>query len=99
MPVVRGKNIEPLFTAEQIAERNHSMAREIASGPTKDLLVIAVLKGSFIFAADLIRALHDSGLAPRSSSSRCRATASVRFLRACASSRISTATCMAATSC
>lgn len=58
------KNIEPLFTAEQIAERNHSMAREIASGPTKDLLVIAVLKGSFIFAADLIRALHDSGLAP-----------------------------------
>jgi hypoxanthine phosphoribosyltransferase len=64
MPVVRGKNIEPLFTAEQIAERNHAMAQEIAAGPTKDLLVIAVLKGSFIFAADLLRALHDTGLAP-----------------------------------
>ncbi|NLR99047.1 hypoxanthine phosphoribosyltransferase [Rhizobium sp. P38BS-XIX] len=64
MPVVRGKNIEPLFTAEQIAERNHEMAKDIASGPTKDLLVIAVLKGSFIFAADLLRALHDTGLAP-----------------------------------
>ncbi len=64
MPVVRGKNIEPLYTAEQIAERNRDMAKHIASGPTKDLLVIAVLKGSFIFAADLIRALHDSGLAP-----------------------------------
>ncbi len=64
MPVVRGKIIEPLFTAEQIAERNHAMAKQIAAGPTKDLLVIAVLKGSFIFAADLIRALHDSGLAP-----------------------------------
>ena len=64
MPVVRGKNIEPLFTAEQIAERNDAMAKQIAEGPTKDLLVIAVLKGSFIFAADLIRALHNNGLAP-----------------------------------
>jgi len=64
MPIVRGKTIEPLFTAEQIAERNHELARQIASGPTSDLLVIAVLKGSFIFAADLLRALHDTGLAP-----------------------------------
>jgi hypoxanthine phosphoribosyltransferase len=64
MPVVRGKNIEPLFTAEQIAERNHQIAAQIATGPTKDLLVIAVLKGSFIFAADLLRALHETGLAP-----------------------------------
>jgi hypoxanthine phosphoribosyltransferase len=64
MPVVRGKNIEPLFTAEQIAERNRELAAEIATGPVNDLLVIAVLKGSFIFAADLIRALHHVGLAP-----------------------------------
>jgi hypoxanthine phosphoribosyltransferase len=64
MLVVRGKNIELLFTAEQIAERNRTLAAQIASGPTRDLLVIAVLKGSFIFAADLIRALHDAGLAP-----------------------------------
>lgn len=64
MPVVRGKNIEPLFTPEQIAERNRDLAERIATGPVKDLLVIAVLKGSFIFAADLIRALHHTGLAP-----------------------------------
>jgi hypoxanthine phosphoribosyltransferase len=64
MPVVRGKTIEPLYTAEQIAERNRSIAAEIAKGPTSDLLVIAILKGSFIFAADLLRALHDTGLAP-----------------------------------
>ncbi|MCX8999188.1 hypoxanthine phosphoribosyltransferase [Rhizobiaceae bacterium BDR2-2] len=64
MPVVRGKIIEPLFSAEQIAERNKAIATQIAAGPVKDLLVIAILKGSFIFAADLIRALHDSGLAP-----------------------------------
>lgn len=62
--VVRGKVIEPLFTAEDIAVRNDSMAKDIAQGPTNDLLVIAILKGSFIFAADLIRSLHHSGLAP-----------------------------------
>ncbi|MCO6188171.1 hypoxanthine phosphoribosyltransferase [Rhizobium sp. L1K21] len=64
MPVVRGKIIEPLFTAEEIDARNKTMAAQISAGPVKDLLVIAVLKGSFIFAADLIRALHNSGLAP-----------------------------------
>ena len=64
MPVVRGKIIEPLYTAAQIDVRNKEMAVEIAKGPANDLLVIAILKGSFIFAADLIRALHDSGLAP-----------------------------------
>jgi hypoxanthine phosphoribosyltransferase len=64
MPVVRGKVIEPLFTAEQIAERNLSIAAQIAKRPANDLLVIAILKGSFIFAADLLRALHDVGLAP-----------------------------------
>lgn len=64
MPVVRGKNIEPLYSAETIAERNRSMAEEIVRGPTDNLLVISVLKGSFIFAADLIRAMHAAGLAP-----------------------------------
>lgn len=64
MPIVRGKNIDPLYTPEQIAARNRELAAEIAKGPTDDLLVIAVLKGSFIFAADLIRALHEKGLAP-----------------------------------
>ena len=64
MPVVRGKSIEPLFTAEKIAERNREMAEQIDAGPVKDLLVIAVLKGSIIFAAYLIRSLHHTGLAP-----------------------------------
>lgn len=64
MPVVRGKVIEPLFSAEQIAERNLALARDIAAAPRRDLLVISILKGSFIFAADLIRALHAAGLAP-----------------------------------
>jgi len=64
MPVIRGKVIEPLFTPEAIAKRNDELAAEIAKGPTQDLLVISILKGSFIFAADLIRSLHHVGLAP-----------------------------------
>jgi hypoxanthine phosphoribosyltransferase len=64
MPIVRGRNIEVLFSAETIARRNLELAEEIAAQEFHDLLVIAVLKGSFIFAADLIRCMHDAGLAP-----------------------------------
>ena len=53
-----------LFDAEAIDARNHALAAEIKAAVPERLLVIAVLKGSFIFAADLIRALHDVGLAP-----------------------------------
>ncbi|EXL10438.1 hypoxanthine phosphoribosyltransferase [Aquamicrobium defluvii] len=64
MPIVRGKDIEVLFSASAIARRNLELAKEIAGREYHDLLVISVLKGSFIFAADLIRAMHDAGLAP-----------------------------------
>ena len=64
MPIVRGKDIEVLFSASTIAMRNLELAKEIAGRDYADLLVISILKGSFIFAADLIRAMHDTGLAP-----------------------------------
>ena len=64
MPAVRGKNIEVLFPAEAIASRNLELASQIASRGLEGLLVVSVLKGSFIFAADLIRAMHGAGLAP-----------------------------------
>lgn len=64
MPVVRGKDIEVLFSASAIARRNLELAKEIAARGYEDLLVISILKGSFVFAADLIRALHDTGLSP-----------------------------------
>jgi hypoxanthine phosphoribosyltransferase len=56
--------IKPLFSAEKISERVEELAREIAAARLKDLIIVAVLKGSFIFAADLIRALHRQGLKP-----------------------------------
>lgn len=57
--------IRTLFDAEAIAARNRAMAGEIAALAPRDLLAIAVLKGSFMFAADLLRALHGAGLAPQ----------------------------------
>jgi hypoxanthine phosphoribosyltransferase len=56
--------IRVLFDAASIAKRNEELAGEIKRANPDKLLVIAVLKGSFIFAADLIRALHAAGLAP-----------------------------------
>ena len=51
-------SMSPLFSADAIAER----VRELASQIDKDyqgreLLMIAVLKGSFLFIADLVRAI------------------------------------------
>jgi hypoxanthine phosphoribosyltransferase len=59
-----GLTVRVLFDAETIAQRNRELAAEIKAAAPERLLVIAVLKGSFIFAADLIRALHAAGLAP-----------------------------------
>jgi len=58
------KDVEVIFPPDAIAARLAELAREIAAGRPENLLVVAVLKGSFVFAADLIRALHRTGLAP-----------------------------------
>lgn len=64
MPEVGGKTLEVLFSAEQIADRNIELARGIADRNFHDLLTVSILKGSFIFAADLIRAMHEAGVEP-----------------------------------
>lgn len=58
------RRVNVLFSAETIAARNAELAGEIAALGAQRLLVIAVLKGSFVFAADLIRSLHAAGLSP-----------------------------------
>ncbi|MDP2801332.1 MAG: hypoxanthine phosphoribosyltransferase [Phreatobacter sp.] len=57
-------NIRVLFSAEAIAERNKALVQEIAGTRPERLLVVAVLKGSFVFAADLIRSMDAAGMAP-----------------------------------
>jgi len=64
LPTSTDRKIRVLFDAETIAARNAALAKEITATARDHLLVIAVLKGSFIFAADLIRAMHSAGLAP-----------------------------------
>ena len=50
-------NVKALFSAEEIATRVEELAHEIAASEPKRLLAIIVLKGGFVFAADLVRAL------------------------------------------
>ncbi len=64
MPRVRGRTIRVLFDAETIAARNREIAGEIAAAGYRNLLVVSILKGSYVFAADLLRALYHAGLSP-----------------------------------
>jgi hypoxanthine phosphoribosyltransferase len=55
-----------LFDAEQIAERVDVLAREITTGiGSRDLALVGILKGSFMFMADLARALERVGARPQ----------------------------------
>ena len=58
------ERIEVIFLPEEIASRITVLAGEIVKRGRDHLLVVPVLKGSFVFAADLIRALHKAGLSP-----------------------------------
>jgi len=49
------------FSAAEIATRVDEMAADLAAKLPADTLVVSVLKGSFVFAADLIRALSRAG--------------------------------------
>ncbi len=58
------ETVTPLYSVERIAKRVEDLGREIAATSPADLVIVSILKGSFIFAADLIRALHREGLRP-----------------------------------
>jgi hypoxanthine phosphoribosyltransferase len=56
-----------LFSAEQIAARVNELAAEIAAADKdapreKPLLLVCILRGAFIFTADLARALYARGI-------------------------------------
>lgn len=58
------ERVVPLFTAAAIAARIDELALAIAAAVPRDVTVVGLLKGSFMFAADLIRALDRHGLSP-----------------------------------
>ncbi len=61
---VADAQIEVIYDADTIADRLAGLASEIAARQFDNLIVVAVLKGSFVFAADLLRALHKIGITP-----------------------------------
>lgn len=56
--------LDPLFAAETISARLETLATEIADAMPKDFAAVAILKGSFVFAADLIRSLASHSVNP-----------------------------------
>jgi hypoxanthine phosphoribosyltransferase len=58
------RKIKVLFDAETIARRNAALVEEIKARNLDNLLVVAVLKGSFVFTADLLRAMYKAGMSP-----------------------------------
>ena len=51
-------NLRELISAQRIAERVAELGQQIrAEHPDETIVVIAVLKGSFLFLADLVRAI------------------------------------------
>ena len=61
---IDGHPIEVLFGESEIAERVQAIADAVAERRPERLLVVPILKGSFVFAADLLRAFYRSGLRP-----------------------------------
>ena len=59
------RRVRVLYGEDSVKARVEDLARDIAASGPKDLLVVAVLKGSFMFAADLMRAMHRAGLEPQ----------------------------------
>ncbi|MFQ5974262.1 MAG: hypoxanthine phosphoribosyltransferase [Alphaproteobacteria bacterium] len=54
--------VEQMFSARKIAGRVRQLADGLAAELPERVVVLSLLKGSFIFAADLVRALHDRGV-------------------------------------
>ncbi|MEO5366201.1 MAG: hypoxanthine phosphoribosyltransferase [Magnetococcus sp. WYHC-3] len=56
---------QPLFSAADIARRVEELAGDIAPHLGDDPLVLGILKGGFMFCADLCRALSRRGVQPQ----------------------------------
>lgn len=59
------REVPVLFSAETIGQRITALASEIRVAMGQEFLIVGLLRGSFVFAADLVRALHRAGCAPQ----------------------------------
>lgn len=59
------RTIPVLYTAAEIKDRVEALAAEIAAGMGNEFLIISLLRGSFMFTADLVRELYAIGIHPQ----------------------------------
>ncbi len=64
MTISAAADVEVVFSADAIAGRIEALASAIAAIGLDRPLVVPILTGSFVFAADLLRGLHRAGLVP-----------------------------------
>lgn len=57
--------VKVLFSERQVAERVQELARDIAARMPREFTLVGLLKGAFVFTADLVRALDREGARPR----------------------------------
>ena len=63
MRAANGYQLVPLISSDDLKSRLEGIVDEIrAIMPVENLVVIALLKGSFVFFADLVRLLHRHGI-------------------------------------
>ena len=58
-------HVERLYDEAAVAARVGELAREVAAAMPARFTLVALLQGSFVFAADLVRALAREGCEPR----------------------------------
>jgi len=56
--------VSKLFDEPEVARRVEALAGEISKAVSGDFVIVGLLKGSFVFVADLIRALDRQGCKP-----------------------------------
>lgn len=58
------RSIPVLYTAQEIKERTEALAGEIAKVLPSEFVIVSLLRGSFMFTADLVRELYAIGVHP-----------------------------------
>lgn len=58
-------DIKTLISEKDIAKRVAELAEMIAEDFPGDMMIVSLLRGSFVFTSDLIRALHHAGCHPQ----------------------------------
>lgn len=63
--IVNSPRIPVLYSAEEISERIEELSHEIAASMPQELVIVSLLRGSFMFTSDLVRAMYYIGLQPQ----------------------------------